>query len=84
HFLIARFQAAPLMISKLNTLLQLTLVLAVVANHGIMSLPTWLLETLIGLTALTTIWSGVAYVGYWGRSAWHQRHHPSNRPPPSP
>lgn len=81
HFLIARFQAAPLMISKLNILLQLTLVLVIIANHGIMPLPAWLLETLIGLTALTTAWSGVAYVGRWGHSAW--RHHPSNRPPPS-
>ncbi len=84
HFLIARFQAAPLMISKLNTLLQLTLVLAVVANHGIMPLPARLLETLIGLTALTTVWSGVAYVARWGRSAWRQRRHPSNQQPPSP
>ena len=83
HFLIARFQAAPLIISKLNTLLQLTLVLVVVANHGIMPLPTWLLETLIGLTTLTTVWSGVAYVWRWGHDAWRQRHHPPDRPPPS-
>jgi hypothetical protein len=36
HLLIERFQAAPLMISKLNTFMQLTLVLVIVANHGIM------------------------------------------------
>lgn len=82
HFLIARFQAAPLMISKLNTLLQLTLVLAVVANHGIMPLPTRLLEILIGLTALTTVWSGMTYVWRWGHDAWRQRRHPSDQPPP--
>jgi cardiolipin synthase len=55
-----------------------------IANHGIIPLPPrWLLETLIGLTTLTTVWSGVAYVWRWGHDAWRQRHHPSDRPPPS-
>lgn len=80
HFLIAPFQAAPLMISKLNTLMQLSLVLAVIANHGIMPLPAQLLAILIGLAALTTVWSGAAYVWRWGHAAWRQRHHTIDRP----
>jgi cardiolipin synthase len=72
HFLIERFQATPLMISKLNTLMQLTLVCAVILNYGMIRLPEWLLGALIHLTALTTAWSGAAYIWRWGRLAWRQ------------
>lgn len=69
HFLIARFTATPLMISKLNTLLQLILVCAVIVHYGMALLPPWLLTVLIDLTALTTIWSGAAYVWQWSERA---------------
>ena len=72
HLLIERLTAAPLLISKLNTLLQLTLAFAVIFHYGMMSLPSWLLTGLIQLTALTTVWSGVAYVWQWGRRAWRR------------
>jgi cardiolipin synthase len=70
HLLIERFQATPLMISKLNTLMQLALVCAVIVNYGMIRLPGWMLDTLIYLTALTTVWSGATYVWRWGRLAW--------------
>lgn len=73
HLLIERFVAAPLMISKLNTLLQLILVCAVIAHYGVISLPAWLLTGLIYTTALTTIWSGTAYVWQWSRRARNPR-----------
>ena len=57
HLLIERFQGRPLLISKLNTLLQLLLVFAIIVNHGMFALPPWLLTGLIYLTALTTVWS---------------------------
>ena len=43
HLLIDRFQAAPLMISKLNTFMQLTLVCTIIIHYGLISLPAWLL-----------------------------------------
>lgn len=70
HLLIERFEATPLPISKLNTLLQLMLVLAVMVNCGVTVLPAGLLQGLIALTALTTVWSGFAYVWRWGWRAW--------------
>ena len=73
HLLVERFQGRPLLISKLNTLLQLVLVFAVIVNYGVFALPSWLLTGLIYLTALTTAWSGVAYVWQWGRLAWDAR-----------
>ncbi|MFO1371186.1 MAG: CDP-alcohol phosphatidyltransferase family protein [Candidatus Competibacteraceae bacterium] len=80
HMLIGQFKAEPLLISKLNTLMQLLLMLAVITNGGIASLPAWLLTGLIGLTALTTSWSGLAYVLRWGWSAWNK----GRRKPTSP
>lgn len=69
HLRIERFQAAPLLISKLNTLLQLLLTGAVILHYGLLPLPAWLLAGLLYLTALTTVWSGAVYVWRWGRLA---------------
>lgn len=73
HLLIERFEAAPLMISKLNTLVQLILVCAVIVHYGMISLPKTLLTSLIMLTALTTVWSGAAYIWQWSQRARRQR-----------
>ncbi|MEI2741757.1 MAG: CDP-alcohol phosphatidyltransferase family protein [Candidatus Competibacter sp.] len=70
HLLIERVRGDPLLISKLNTLVQLTLVFAVIFNYGVFPLPRGVLTGLIDLTALTLIWSGAAYVWQWGRRAW--------------
>ncbi len=69
HLQVERFHAAPLMISKLNTFMQLLLVGAVIVHYGLAPLPAWLLTSGIYLTALTTVWSGAAYVWRWGRLA---------------
>ncbi|HOB61533.1 MAG TPA: CDP-alcohol phosphatidyltransferase family protein [Candidatus Competibacteraceae bacterium] len=81
HLLIERFQASPLPISKLNTFMQLGLVCAVIVHYGVLPLPPWSLTALIGLTALTTAWSGVAYIGCWGRLAWLKTRARSDLPP---
>ena len=82
HLRVERFHAAPLMISKLNTLMQLTLVSAVIIHYGLTSLPTWLLTGGIYLTALTTVWSGAAYVWRWGRLARRKGKCPTGSSPP--
>ena len=69
HYLVEPFKANPLLVSKLNTLAQLVLVLAVLFNRGIAPLPESVLAALIYLTALTTLWSGAAYVWKWGQQA---------------
>ena len=73
HLLIERFEAAPLMISKLNTLVQLILVCAVIVHYGMIPLPNILLTGLIVLTALTTVWSGAAYIWQWSQRARSRR-----------
>ncbi len=73
HMLIERLEAAPLMISKLNTLVQLMLVCAVIVHYGMIPLPEILLTGLIVLTAITTVWSGSAYVRQWSQRARNRR-----------
>lgn len=70
HLMVERVQASPLLISKLNTLMQLTMVFVVIVHYGMMTLPSWLLTGWIYVTALTTVWSGTAYVWQWGQRAW--------------
>lgn len=70
HLMVERVQASPLLISKLNTLMQLTMVFVVIVHYGTMTLPSWLLTGWIYVTALTTVWSGAAYVWQWGQRAW--------------
>lgn len=72
HLLVERLRAAPLLISKLNTLTQLVLVCAIIVHYGLMPLPEAGLNTLIYLTALTTVWSGATYVWRWGWLAWRK------------
>ncbi len=78
HLRVERFHAAPLMISKLNTLMQLVLVGAVIVHYGLTPLPAWLLTGGIYLTALTTAWSGAAYVWRWGYLTRRKTKHPAN------
>jgi cardiolipin synthase len=79
HLMIERVQARPLLISKLNTLIQLVLVFTIIIHYGLLTLPSWLVTVLIYLTTLTTVASGTAYVWQWGRLAW-QHAHAKNKP----
>lgn len=75
HYLIESVEAKPLLISKINTLLQILLVFSVVFSRGVIPLPQGLLTLLIYLTALTTLWSGIVYMGKWGRQALQRGRH---------
>lgn len=55
-----RFEIEPSLISKLNTFVQILLVLAVVYSQ-INTFPVIIIQTLIGLTLITTIASGYDY-----------------------
>lgn len=72
YYLIGPFEAEPLLISKINTLIQIFLVLAVIFSRGVIPLPDALMTALIYLTALTTVWSGSVYLGAWTRRAVHK------------
>jgi len=73
HARVGRFEMAPTMASKVNTAIQIVLVVAVVASLGVISIPAWLVNGLIYGVLVTTVWSGVDYVWTWGMQAYRAR-----------
>lgn len=69
HYKIETLDANPSLVSKLNTLVQILLILAVVMNAGPFQLPEQLVQGLIWFTLCTTIASGGNYIWVWGRRA---------------
>lgn len=65
HFKVETLEAAPSIISKINTLAQILLVLAVVCHAVPLPVPEALIEVLIVVTLITTVSSGAAYVWIW-------------------
>jgi cardiolipin synthase len=68
HYRIGKVNAEPTIISKVNTFLQILLVLVVILAQ-IFALPAPLVTLLIYLVAVTTVISGLDYVIKWGRRA---------------
>jgi cardiolipin synthase len=62
-------EAAPLPVSKLNTLLQIVLVVLVLAQVAAVPIPAWLIEIAIWTCLATILVSGFQYVWVWGRKA---------------
>lgn len=69
HFRVEELEAAPILVSKLNTVLQIGLVVAVIANAGPLPLPAGLLAFLTWICLVTVIISGIQYVWTWSRKA---------------
>lgn len=69
HHRIDAFEAEPSMISKLNTFVQIILILMVVLHVGLYVLPDNLLQAMFWLVLFTTVYSGVDYVYRWTHRA---------------
>lgn len=74
HMLVDRLEAAPSVISKLNTLSQLLLVVAVLFHYGAQILPAEWLGILMYSVLATTLLSGADYIWTWGWRAWNKKH----------
>jgi cardiolipin synthase (CMP-forming) len=68
HYRIGKVNAEPTIISKVNTFMQILLVLVAMLAQ-IFALPAPLVTILIYLVAVTTVISGLDYVIKWGRRA---------------
>ena len=79
HFLIEEVPIKPVFISKINTAMQLLLVLVVIIRLAELPLSGFLsmafVESLIVLVYATTISSGIVYVWQWGRRAVYAGQH---------
>ena len=62
-------EGRPTMPSKLNTLVQLLFVIAVVGRAAYPAVPEWLIVALVALVFVTTFVSGVDYIATYVRKA---------------
>jgi len=69
HHRISVFEAEPSIISKFNTFVQIVLILLVVLHIGLYPLPELLLQGMIYLVFVTTLYSGIDYVYRWMQRA---------------
>jgi cardiolipin synthase len=69
NYQVEAVEAAPIPVSKLNTLLQILLVVAVITNAAPLPLPAALLSGLTWACFITVIISGAQYVWIWTRKA---------------
>ncbi len=69
NFRVEEVDAAPTWVSKLNTVLQILLVVLVITDAGLVALPDPLIPILIWACLGTVVVSGVNYVWVWGRKA---------------
>lgn len=69
NFRVEEVDAAPTWISKLNTVLQILLVVLVIMGAGPIGVPDGLIEVLVWACLVTVVVSGVNYVWVWGRKA---------------
>ncbi len=69
HFRVEDLEAAPTLASKLNTLLEIILVLAVTLDAGPVPLPAGAISTLEWALVVTLLGSGGQYVWVWTRKA---------------
>jgi cardiolipin synthase len=60
------FEIRPQWSSKINTVLQIGLVLVVMVRQAVPPLPTVLVDVMVALVTLTTVWSWVSYMRMWG------------------
>lgn len=73
HLKIAELEAEPRLMSKVNTFMQILLVLLVVLGQGLFTLPSFLIPSLIMVVLITTVLSGVDYVWVWSHRATRER-----------
>lgn len=74
YLLLGPFEGEPLLVSKVNTLVQLVLIVAVLADRGLGTVPSAILDLLVVAVFTTTVLSGGMYVYLWGRSYWRKTH----------
>lgn len=69
NFRIQRLEAEPTLISKLNTLLQILLVLLVIVRQIVPVIEAHWVSVLIYAVTVSVVWSGLDYVVTWSRRA---------------
>lgn len=73
HYFIGPYDMQPSWLGKLNTLIQILVVLAVIILLAGLPMQPWVLTLGVDLVALSTVVSGLHYVIVWTGRAWQSR-----------
>ncbi|MBW0149486.1 CDP-alcohol phosphatidyltransferase family protein [Marinobacter arenosus] len=73
HYGIGRFDMQPSIPGKLNTFIQILVVLAIIVLLAGLPMQPWVLDAGILLVAVSAVFSGLHYVLVWGVRAWRAR-----------
>ncbi|HEC30187.1 MAG TPA: CDP-alcohol phosphatidyltransferase family protein [Gammaproteobacteria bacterium] len=69
YYRVERANAAPMLIGKINTLVQILLVIVILMHQGLFAFPPGVIDMLFFIVLATTVLSGLDYVLTWGRKA---------------
>jgi len=67
---VEKVSASPSWISKVNTLVQISLVVLILIHKSVFEIPSELLDVMIYTVLVTTVLSGLDYVVTWSKKAW--------------
>lgn len=74
HYSIGRFEMEPSIPGKLNTLIQIVVILGIIVIlAGLPVQPIWL-DIGVWLVAVSAVFSGGHYIVVWGKRAWRTKH----------
>lgn len=73
HYFIGEFELLPVWSSKINTALQITLVLLVIISQQWFAELTLLISIGVWAVVVSVIFSGLEYILTWGNKAWKQK-----------
>ncbi|EMP56491.1 CDP-diacylglycerol--glycerol-3-phosphate 3-phosphatidyltransferase [Marinobacter santoriniensis NKSG1] len=74
HYTVGRFEMEPSIPGKINTFVQILVVLAIIVLLAGFPMPTWVRDVGVLLVALSAVVSGGHYLLVWGMRAWRARH----------
>ncbi len=72
HWIVGAYDLKPLFSSKLNTFLQIALILLIILQQQWFSLLAPVTQLCLYAVVITVIYSGIAYTVIWGKFAWQQ------------
>lgn len=70
HYSVGRFELQPSLLGKLNTFVQILVVLAIIIFLAGLPMPPWVLPLGIDLVAVSAVISGLHYFIIWAGRAW--------------
>lgn len=73
HYSVGRFELQPSLLGKLNTFVQILVVLAIIILLAGLPMPPWVLSLGIDLVAVSTVVSGLHYFIIWTGRAWRSK-----------